>query len=234
MPRPITIDARAITGIALFESVPNDVVKAAASMASVRHRPVSTRIFDQGEHAGRAHALISGCVRITQSGSDGEEILVRFIGPGEIFGCVPMLTDGIYPADATATTDSVEVAWDSADLLALMRLHSQIALNMVAIVGRRVSEAQKRIRELATQSAERRIAHTLLRLLDQAGSETREGIRICFPLRRKDIADIAGATLHTVSRILASWERRGYLISQSQRLVIMLPDSIRRIAIGEI
>src|SRR3546814_2314270 len=85
------------------------------------------RIFDQGEPAGRAHALLSGCVRITQAGSDGEEILVRLIGPGEIFGCVPILTDRLYPADATAIVDSVEVSWDPAELLALMERHSRIA-----------------------------------------------------------------------------------------------------------
>src|SRR3546814_16788020 len=90
------------------------------------------RIFDQGEPAGRAHALLSGCVRITQSGSDGEEGLVRFIGPGEIFGCVPVLTDGLYPADATAMVDAIELSWVPADLLALMQRHSQIARNMDA------------------------------------------------------------------------------------------------------
>src|SRR3546814_10972379 len=100
-------------------------------------------------------ALLAGGVRITQSGSDGEEILVRFIGPSEIFGCVPVLTDGLYPADATAIVDAIELSWDPADLLALMQRHSQIALNMIAIVGRRLGEAQERLRELA-RSAERR------------------------------------------------------------------------------
>src|SRR3546814_7925225 len=83
-----------------------------------------------------------------------------------------------------------------------MQRHSRIALNMIAIVGRRLGEAQERLRELATQSADRRIARTLLRLLNQAGCPTDVGVRIEFPLRRKDIADIAGTTLHTVSRIL--------------------------------
>src|SRR3546814_1082991 len=84
-----------------------------------------------------------------------------------------------------------------------MERHSRIATNMIAIVGKRLGEAQERLRELATQSADRRIARTLLRLLDQAGRRTGDGVRIEFPLRRKDIADIAGTTLHTVSRIVA-------------------------------
>src|SRR3546814_1222752 len=98
-----------------------------------------------------------------------------------------------------------------------MQRHSRIAINMVAIVGKRLGEAQERLRELATQSADRRIARTLLRLLDQAGCRTGDGLRIDFPLRRKDIADIAGTTLHTASRILAAWQRDGLLISRNRQ-----------------
>src|SRR3546814_19003029 len=114
------------------------------------------RIFDQGEPAGRAHALLSGCVRITQAGSDGEEILVRLIAPGEIFGCVPILTDRLSPADATAIFDSVEVRWDPAELLALMDRHSRIPTHMIAIAGRPLGASQDRLRQTARQSASRR------------------------------------------------------------------------------
>src|SRR3546814_16985326 len=113
------------------------------------------RIFDQGEPAGRAHALLSGCVRITQAGSDGEEILVRLIGPGEIFGCVPILTDRLYPADATAIVDSVEVSWDPAELLALMERHSRIATTTITLVGTPLGGARERRHTLVHQSATR-------------------------------------------------------------------------------
>ena len=223
-------DADAMARIALMRSLPSEVLRETAAAARMRHIPKDTRIFDQGEPSGRAHALLSCCVRITQTGGDGEEILVRLIGPGEIFGCVPSLTDGLYPADAGAMLDSVEISWDPADLLALMRRHSGIAINMVAILGKRIGETQERLRELATQNADRRIARTLLRLLDQAGYPTEDGTVIEFPLRRKDIADIAGTTLHTASRILADWERRGLLITRKQQLTISSTEGISRIA----
>src|SRR3546814_20159612 len=122
-------------------------------------------------------ALLAGGVRITQSGSDGEEILVRFIGPSEIFGCVPVLTDGLYPADATAIVDAIELSWDPADPLAPMQRHSRISLNMIATVGRRLGDAQERKRDLAAQSAARRIQRPLRRRMNQAGSPNAVGRR---------------------------------------------------------
>ena len=230
MTAPIPIDAKMLSDVALLAALPPAVLEEAAGLARARSLPRGMRIFDQGERAGRAHALLSGCVRITQAGSDGEEILVRLIGPGEIFGCVPVLTDGLYPADATAMAVSLEVSWDPADLLALMQRHSQVAIAMVGIVGKRLGEAQERLRELATQSAERRVARTLLRLLDQAGRRTADGMRIEFPLRRKDIADIAGTTLHTASRLIAGWERRGLLTTRHHHLIIASPAELHAVA----
>jgi CRP-like cAMP-binding protein len=169
-------------------------------------------------------------VRISQSGSDGGEVVVRFIGPGEMFGAVALFTDHRYPADATALGDTVEASWGEADLLDLMTRHPQIAINAIRIVSRRLQEVQDRMRELATQRAEQRIAHALVRLARQSGSSTADGTAIPFPLRRRDVADVAGTTLHTASRILTGWEKAGLLVSKGRRLTIRNPAELLRIA----
>jgi hypothetical protein len=51
---------------------------------------------------------------------------------------------------------------------------------------------------------------------------------IRFPLRRKDIADIAGTTLYSASRILSAWERAGWLKTLDRRIAVeSLPDLMR-------
>jgi len=89
---------------------------------------------------------------------------------------------------------------------------------------------QNRTRELATQRAERRIAHALMRLACQSGGSTPAGTAIPFPLRRKDVADVAGTTLHTASRILTGWEKEGLVFSQRRRLTIRNTSELLRIA----
>jgi CRP-like cAMP-binding protein len=192
-----------------------------------------TRIFNQGDGYVRAHLLVEGSVRIAQTGSDGGQIVVRFIGPGEMFGTVALFTDGKYPADADTLTDAIEFSWSEADLLKLMGAHSQIAINALKIVGKRIQEAQNRLRELATQPVERRIAHTLLRLSKQAGRDTPDGVKISFPLRRKDIADICGTTLFSVSRVLTTWEKAGWLATRDQHLTIAKISEIQRVGDNE-
>jgi CRP-like cAMP-binding protein len=213
-----------------FLGLPPPILEVVAAAARLRRLPAGTRIFNQGDDNVRAHAIIEGSVRISQSGSDGALVVIRFIGPGEMFGTVALFTDGRYPADAIVLAETLEASWSESEFLDLMARHPQIAINAIRIIGKRLQEVQNRVRELATQRAEQRIAHALTRLARQSGRSTVAGTVIAFPLRRRDVADIAGTTLHTASRILTSWEKAGLLISHRRQLTIRRPSELLRIA----
>jgi len=223
---------RNLAALDLFHGLSAAALDEVRSLAHGRMLAGETRIFNQGDAPVRAHILIEGGVRISQSGRDGGQIVVRFIGPGEMFGTMALFTDRRYPADADTLTDVTEASWSEADLLKLMGRHPRIAINALRIAGARLQEAQHRLRELSTQPVERRVAHVLLRLARQAGQKTSDGLTIGFPLRRKEIADICGTTLYSVSRILTAWERQGILMTRSQHLIIVRVAAIRRIAEG--
>ena len=230
MTKDVQLAPQSLVSMELFRGLPSPALEAVAACACVRRLPKKVRIFNQGDDGVRAHAVIKGGVRIAQSGSDGAQVIIRFIGPGEMFGTVALFTDGRYPADAVTLAETLEASWSEAELLDLIHLHPQIGVNVIRIIGRRLQEVQDRVRELATQRAERRVAHAVLRLAHQAGHSAIDGTAIEFPLRRKDVADIAGTTLHTASRILTAWQKAGFLLTHNQRLTIRQPSEILRIA----
>lgn len=221
---------RNIANLDLFLGLPALVLEEVLHLAQCRSLAAATRIFNQGDAPVRAHVLIEGSVRIAQTGSDGGQIVIRFIGPAETFGTMALFTDHHYPADADTLSDAIEASWSEAELLNLMHRHPQIAINALRIVGARIQEAQYRLRELSTQPVERRVANALLRLARQAGKRTPQGLKIGFPLRRKEVADICGTTLYSVSRVLTSWEKQGLLTTRNQHMTIAKAGEIQRIA----
>ena len=78
----------ALAAMELFRELPPSALAGVAACALVRRMPKDLRIFSQGDEGVRAHAVIKGGVRIAQSGSDGAQVIIRFIGPGEMFGTV--------------------------------------------------------------------------------------------------------------------------------------------------
>ena len=171
-------------------------------------------------------------MRIVQSGRDGGQVVIRFIGAGEMFGTVPVFTDHLFPADAIAAERSLVISWGEADLFQLIETYPQAGLNVIRILGARLAEAQERLRELSTQGVERRVASALLRLVQQAGRPVGDGTQIDLRLRRQDLAEVSGTTLHTASRLLAGWQKSGLLSSERQRLTIRNLAKMRRIADG--
>lgn len=197
-----------------------------------RRLPRGRIIFHRGDTANVCHLLLSGRVRIAQTDS-GDDVVIRYVGPNQIFGALALFYGGRYPADAIAVTDCVEIQWSSAAILELMQRYPRIALNALTIVGHRLDELQHRIRELTTQAVDRRIAHALLRLAQQAGKRVKGGIEIGFPLSRKDLAAMTGTAHTTVSRILSDWQARGIVASARKRIIVCDLGRLETLAGGQ-
>ena len=227
---PLSPDPGVIASMGLFKGLDHDALTDVVRHARTRRVAKGTRIFSQGDEALTCHALIDGRVKIVQSGPGGENLVVRFINPGEMFGTLAIYTGGGFPADAEAVTECVEISWPSTVMTELMLRYPQIGLNMIRIIGRRLREMQNRLREAASERVERRIARALMRLLRHGGRRTEAGVEIDFPLSRQDLAEMTGTTLHTVSRTLSAWEERGLVVLGRQHVVIRQPHAVSAIA----
>lgn len=186
--------------------------------------------FHEEDPASSCHLLISGHVKLVQHNFDGAQVVVRFVAPGQMFGWASVMGGRHYPASAEAMTDSVALVWDNQTIRRAVLAHPALALNALGIMGGRLREAEDRLRELATERVERRLARALLRLAEQSGVVTAEGTEIAFPVSRQILADTTGATLHTISRILSNWDQRGLTGGGRQKLLLLRLDQIKDLA----
>ena len=82
------------------------------------------------------------------------------------------------------------------------------------------------------EQVERRIAHALLRLVQQSGRKVEAGVEIDFPISRQDVAEMTGATLYTVSRVLSAWEEKGLVAGGRQKITLRDPHRLFLLAEG--
>ncbi len=120
--------------------------------------------------------------------------------------------------------------WPTTIWTRLVADYPALAANTLKTVGSRLQEAHTRVVEMSTQQVEQRVAHALLRLANQSGRKTAQGIEIDFQLSRQDIAEMTGATVFTVSCTLSTWEQRGLIESSRQRIVLREPETLRALA----
>lgn len=214
----------------LFRGLDSNALAAIWGQARLRRVRAGAYFFEQGDPAAVLYVLVEGHVKFTQVTPEGYGVLLRVIGPGEMFGAVSALGDAFHPATALATEPSAAMAWNSPTIRLLMERHPVVALNGIRFLAGRLAEFQDRYRELATQHVERRVAHTLLRLLRSLGQRADGGTLIDLTLSRQDIAEMAGTTLFTASRILSGWEAKGIIRTDRARILVREPEQIEAIA----
>ena len=220
------VDRSLIEKLPLFAGLSAAALEAILSEARSARYAKNTAVFEQGEDVHSFFLLLHGHVRASKTTPAGQQIVVRYVTPGEIFGVAPAIGLKTYPATATAVDDSVVLVWPSAAWPRLVAQHPALATNTLQTVGSRLQETHARVMEMSTQQVERRIAHALLRLAKQAGRKVEHGVEIDFPISRQDVAEMTGTTLHTVSRTLSAWESQGLVESGRQRIVLRDPHRL--------
>jgi len=207
-------------------------INAVLETATSRRCEAGSNMFEQGAEATHFGVLLNGRLRVTQVTPSGEQVVVRMVNPGDIFGIARALQRTTYPGTATAAVESIALAWPMEQWDPLVERYPAFAATTIRVIGERLLEAQTRIREMSTEVVERRVGHTVLRLVKQSGVREDAGIRIDFPISKQDLAEMAGTTLHTVSRILTAWERAGIVDTGRQKLMVKDPHRLLLIADG--
>ncbi|NVN88107.1 MAG: Crp/Fnr family transcriptional regulator [Rhodopseudomonas sp.] len=221
-----TIDTSLVSQLPLFAGLDAAELDAILQEARSLRIAKNASVFEQGEEAHSFFVLLHGHVRASKTTAAGEQVVVRYVGPGESFGVAMAIGLQRYPATATAVDDSVVLAWPSSAWPRLVAQYPSLATNTLRTVGSRLQETHTRVVEMSTQQVEQRVAHALLRLAKQSGRKVENGVEIDFPISRQDIAQMTGTTLHTVSRLLSGWEQRGLIESGRQRIVLREPHKL--------
>lgn len=195
-----------------------------------RQVPADTFLFHQDDEADLFYILLEGAVRLSQVTLEGHQVIVHHVSPGEGFGIIVALSHVPYPVSAETLEPCLVLSWDAETTKRLMLACPQLAINGMEMLAGHFVQVQDRFRELATQRVERRIAHALLRLVRQVGKRTASGILIDLPLSRQDLAEMTGTTVYTTSRILAQWEKDGWIATGREQVTLVKPHQLVAVA----
>lgn len=193
--------------------------------------PAGKTLFVEGQAAGSLWAVKEGLIHIVKHGPEGREIVLQVIPPGELFGAVVALEERPYPASAVAVEESV--VWRLPATFAREMCHKHPTLR-AAILGQvtgRLRDAHERLRSVALERVEQRLARMLLTLADKIG-QRRESTTVLH-VTRQELADMIGTTVESTIRITSKWQQAGIVSSSRHELGLTDVGALKKIAQGE-
>lgn len=228
------LDPADLRRVSVFKDATDEDLKTFVEKGILRSIQEGEFFFFQGDPAKYFYIVIKGKVKLIQSNLAGQQVNLRTINEWQMFGALGAVRpNAMYPATAQAIESSTALAIESEVLKEMIQTRPYLNVGLMQLMTGYIMEMQERYRELATERVERRIALTVLRLATQVGRRLAEDKpTVELPLTRQEIAEAAGTTLFTVSRVFAEWERRGLVEAGRERVVIRNPHRLVQISEG--
>jgi CRP/FNR family transcriptional regulator len=110
------------------------------------------------------------------------------------------------------------------DLLGFLSRSPEVSLKIINMLGGRLRDAMSRLRDLAGERVEQRIAGILLMLQDKLGPE--------LPFTRQEIADMSGTTVETAIRVMSRLTEDGVIKSTRGKITVTAPDRLNHLSLG--
>jgi len=208
----------------VFSVLDNNEISELASTALQRSAVEGETIFWEGDDSAWFYIIAEGKVKIFKSASTGKEVLLSFFGPGEMFGEVAVFENKPYPATAQSLVDTRLIGIRKADFMNFLIKYPLVSLKIIAILSGRLRESQSRLRDLAAERVEQRLARMLIMLSAKMGST--------LPFTRQEISDMAGTTTETVIRVFSQWKERGIIDSTRGQIIIQDDLKLKLLADG--
>ncbi|MBH50260.1 MAG: Crp/Fnr family transcriptional regulator [Candidatus Marinimicrobia bacterium] len=173
------------------------------------------------ESLGETFFILSeGSVKITRMSDDGREVILAILGEGDFFGEMALLDGEGRSANVVALADTQVLTLQRSDFLDILEQFPKIAIHLLKELTTRIRYSDQQIESLSLSGAEQRIAMVLLRLAEEMGQIKEGTVTIENIPFQQDVANMAGTSRETVSRVYKMLEEKNYIIRKGKTLII--------------
>lgn len=167
--------------------------------------------------------VATGVVKVFRNAESGDTVLLDVLGAGELFGSLAAYGPEAQPDSVQAQTPCCILVIESERFRKIVETYPSVAIKLVDVLSGRLRDSSEMLRQLTGYPAEQRLAYVLLVLARKLGEASEGRILIQAPLRREELAGMAGVTTETASRILSRWRTEG-LIDSGRGWVALVDD----------
>ena len=214
--------------VPVFSTLGADDLARVAEVAVPRSFRAGQVVFREGDASDTCYVVRRGRARAVRAHSDGRSITLANFGPGDIFGELAMFDDERRSATVETLDDTEAIAILGRDMRRLLREHADIAVKLIAALGRRLRETNERLTRQSFQTVQSRVASVLVALVAAERAEGAADREVLITATQADLAQLAGSSRESASRFLAVLERAGIIAQGRGRLIVHDPAALER------
>ena len=213
----LTEAQRLLDNCILFSGLSPDERAVISARARIRTYKASETIFAMGSPGEHIMALLSGTIRISIPFSEGKELFLAIVQPGEIFGELAVFDGNERSADAIAETACTLAILDRNDILSFFERNPSLWPKLVKLLAQRLRQTDQAFAEVALLQLPVRLAKAILRILNRGRhSELPKTV-----FSQRELANMVGSTRESVNKCFRNWQKRHGIVQISKGSIII-------------
>jgi CRP-like cAMP-binding protein len=200
-------------------SLPEDVFNGIYARGRLTRFAKGEVIFRRGDEGSSMMLILTGSVKISNTAIDGREVVLNFLGPSDVNGEITVLDGLERTADATVLEPTEAFTVFRRDLMPAILANPDSMLEIIEGLCGKLRVASALIED-GRNEMPGRTARGLLRLADQHGRQTKDGIVINLRLSQRDLGGYMGLSRENTSRQLSALRQRGLIAVDGSTVVI--------------
>lgn len=227
---PASLDPAVLSEVALFRGLSPEQLAELASLLHRRGFEAGANVMTAEEPGEGAYVILGGSVKVYITHTDGTEVILAILGPGEVIGEMS-LADSLGRSASVLTLEDSAFLWmDRRTFLSSMEEMPYICRNLVGILSRRLRLADTHTRSLAALDIHGRVAAQILAFAREYGEPLPSGGTL-IPLRltQTDLAGLVGASRVRVNQALGYYRKRGSIsLDNDHRMIVHDEEALVR------
>ena len=206
----------ALSEIALFAALSEGELQGLAQRAVEKRFATDEMLFWEGEACVGIFLIIEGTVKIFRTSPGGREVMLSIESAPATVAELPLFDGGPYPASVRVVEPVIALFINKSDFQQFCRQYPDVALKVLAVVGRRLRHLVGLVESMTFGSVTQRLARMLLDASSGSGSQVFD-----LPATHQELASRLGTVREVVSRNLGRFRAQGLIKIQDRHVEII-------------
>ncbi len=185
-------------------------------------------IFTEGENINGVFCVKDGVCKMTKLSSNGRDQIVHLVKKGELLGQRSMISDEPANLSAIALEDMQVCFIPKSEMLAFFNENNRFSMNVMKTICGDLREADNFMVDMAQKTVKERLAHTLLYLEDEFGTNLDKTLKL--QLSREEIASMIGTATESCIRLLSDFNKSGLIELNGKKIIIKDRSKLARMS----
>lgn len=187
------------------------------------------KLFSEGDPARNVFVICFGHVKISSTSRDGKTMILKIAGPGDVMGLSAVLANVPHEVSAEAIEPCQVKTVRKQEFVEFLGRHGIASMHAAQSLSSEYLTVFQDAKRLALSgSAAGRLARLLLDW-GRAASNGRPEIKFTMALTHEEIANMAGTSRETVTRLLNQFRRDQWIVIKGASLTIAKPEQLERL-----